>query len=49
MVEAIIGAIACGLLYKMSRSLGKMESTLDHVVTKINDHEIRIRIQEKRR
>ena len=43
MVEALIGTVVCGLLWSISRSLGKMESTLGHVVTKIDDHETRIR------
>lgn len=43
----VIGAIICGLLYKMSRSLGNMEATLKHVITKIDDHETRLRSLEK--
>lgn len=43
----IIGAIMCSLLYKMSRSLGKMEATLKFVGTKIDDHEYRIRDLEQ--
>lgn len=47
MLEGLIGVVICGLLYKMSRSLGKIESTLDHVVIKIDDHEDRIRTLER--
>lgn len=39
----VIGTVICSLLYKMSRSLGKMEATLKFVGTKIDDHEGRIR------
>lgn len=39
----IIGTVVCSLLYKMSRSLGKMEATLQFVGKKIDDHEGRIR------
>lgn len=39
----VIGTVICSLLYKMSRSLGKMEATLQFVGKKIDDHEGRIR------
>lgn len=47
MIESIIGFVVCVFLYKISRSLGKMEASLGHVIVKIDDHETRIRGLEK--
>lgn len=46
-VMAVVGSGVCFLLYKMSRSLGRIEATIEHVVDGQADHELRIRKLEK--